>query len=52
MGFLELPVCWSFLLCEVLFVSSSKPSVVTLFPPSLPSLIGGFSKYGAGKYLH
>ena len=26
--------------------------VVPLFPPSLPSLIGGFGKYRVGKYLH
>ena len=51
MGFLDSHVL-VFLLCEVLFVSSSKRSVVPLFPPSLPSLIGGFGKYRVGKYLH
>ena len=27
-------------------------SVVSLFPASLPSLIGGFGKYRVGKYFH
>ena len=27
-------------------------SVVSLFSPSLPSLIGGFGKYRVGKYFH
>ena len=30
---------------------AAKRSVVPLFSPSLPSLIGGFGKYRVGKYL-
>ena len=52
MGFLE---------SHVLFISAVRGTVsfrqhfvqsFRLFPPSFPSLIGGFGKYRVGKYLH
>ena len=33
------------------FLAANR-QVVPLFPPSLPSLSGGFGKYRVGKYLH